>query len=1295
MSQNVLAPPAVAIQQPLAPYLGVRNAATAVTPLGAFAVADCEHDFSHANTETAYKEVIKSYSPLYGLSVVAFQKSAMEVKRLLDLHSNAYSYFKDLLHFILPQGKPRIELKDENAATELIGLNLASYRTQLIEHGTKNFQGDLNPASLPQLNVELSNNLMIKGNTHQQYKITAYPTKIKAGKLSIRGALCTVASESNVFVMIIDASFISMTEIKKAVGLHGDKPDKPITVYIIRSVENSADAATKISNLDDERNNISVYYLDDDDYISISPPFDNVNYMNQMSNLFTTLSVKFYRKNDEITVEITNTNGSITTIHDIGNKSEINKATSLAFEQLIIQYAKTNGRLTQQSWEEILVFLLLKRSGDWRQALCLLDRDRKYSVKNMNNTSTNGPKISLNDLITTHRNRIEIFLMTHDRILLTYALYLGLNVGYSLRTPIRGIDSSVTWLLYFKNIADATINEGELRAFFYKLQAERIYPNVYDDVYTRTITIIKDMKPISVVSHFFSYAVHIRLLCHFLKQFVSSTMIETLLITINTKSEAISTKMSGGDYRIFAELLQLQTEITNSRNIYNTHHQVLVKIMEYNAYLQNGKIEEYVTKIISENEMSLMPGTFVTEIETIHSVNKLLASGTNIYSASTGPVAVYHRFKMTTLSSAGEDYNQIIGGGDPFYTAFKENLRNTISTSIDYPSNLKRIQVNIWKQIQADIQKEGLPINSSGGGKIRQIGGTAGDEPLLSAQQNIIFLRENIPPYDNRAAIHELNQLYTGKPEEPLLPELHAILNIIYNYFIGILYEPDYTAFILDCIHKIILPRLLNGQLKSKNIEIFIKTNPTIFTELFSEYPDPLLYNKLDYGMSFVENDRAFTIADRFIISEKEGIELERIIPICINIPDQPTNGSFHFKNSIFHNVFNEPFLLYRYTLYILDMINNKIDAFQEIYNLDELNKKDLYHYDDITYSQLIKHYTLLLYINLNITNSWNITNMVHVYWYWNDKISFDGIQLERTVSRNNLKELCATARIKCILKYYAAIRTVINTEQTFDLFLNVMPSRVTMKTITDLLPSVNLGSDNDIISKSIQYILSSTTTIKQVVIDMPQQIILLNQRSNEDIPTGLKIRFICICVSAYYCSRHITYHDNLHNNILLLFNLFNTISKKLGNMNEIYQLYNHISNDFIRNAVIYGLIIVSIYHNNNSAISFIIRQLKADNKYLEYDIISDIYLTYSIIDRDKLIYLKEIVSSYEMNKIHLKQFLKLKNIELPVGLLGGSRKRRVTQKSSRKFTRKSTYLRRKKTMRKNNKKQKCRTLKK
>ena len=1301
MSQNVQPLVAVAVQQPLAPYLGVRDASTAIPHLGALAVADCDHDFSHAKTETAYKEIIKSYSPSYGLSVVAFQKSAMEVKSLLDPHTNAYSFFKDHLPHILPLGKPSIELKDENAATALIGLDFASYRAQLIQHGTDHFKADLNPASLPPLNVELSNNYLIKGNTDQQYKITAYPTKIKSTKLSIRGALRTVAPVSNVFVMIIDASFISMTEIKKALGLPGDRLNEAIIVYIIRSIESSADAATKISNLDDEDNDITVYYLDDDDYVSISPPFD-MHAMNQMSNLFTTLSVKCYRKNDdEITAEITNSNGSITTIHDIGNKSEINKAASLAFEQLIVQNAKTNRTLTQQSWEEILVFLLLKRSGDWRQALCLLDRDRKYSVKNMDNTPIDtkkgSPTITLNQLITQHKSAVEIFLMTHDRILLTYALYLGLNVGYSLRTPITGTESSVTWLLYFKNMADAEIDKDKLKARFEELQAIRIDPSIYKGVYAHTIAIITRMatKPISVVSHFVTYVLHIRIICHFLKQFVSSTIVETLLTTIDNKSKAISSKIGGDDYSFFTELLQLQTEITNSRNIIDTHHKVLEKIAEYNSYLESGHIEQYVKHVA---QPSYMPSTFVAENETIHSLNDLLTAGIFIYSGGTGPVAVYHRFLTTTLSSAGEDYKQIIGmAADPFYDAIKAHLPQTVSTSIDYRTITRRVQTNNWKQIEADIKKEGLPLVSSGGGQIRQFGGAAGDVALLSAQNNIISLRENILPYDNKEAIRLLTVQHRSLR---YLPKLIEILGVIYDNFIGTLYEPYYTDFILECIDIIILPRLRDGILTPERVKDFIASNHEAFINLSRAYPHEPLYNKLDYGMSFVENDRAFTIADRFIISEKEASELNRIIPICINIPDVPAlaDPSFHFRDDIFDNVYAKPFLLYRYTLYILDMINNKIDSFDEIYDSnkphndsDELHNEFLYHYDDITYRELTKYYTLLRFIDQYISD-WNITRMVYVYWFWKDMIRFNRIELDRVVSRKNLKELCATARIKCILKYHAATRTVINTEQTFDLFLNIMPSWVTLKTITDLLPPGDMGSDNDIISKSMQYIMTPTITINQVVSGMPQQPLLLNQREQETILEGLVIRFKCVCVSAYYCSRHITHHDNLNNNISLLVNLFDIITKFSGNHKYLYRLQqSRIRNHFIHNAVIHGLIIVSILHKKNNAIKTIIGQLQKDKNYSEYDIISDVYQTFSIIDHTRLTDLTRIILSSGMNNTHIQQFLAFKNIEVHIQSSGGSRKRWATHKSSRKLT----HVRFKKTIRKKNKKQKRRTMKK
>jgi hypothetical protein len=124
---------------------------------------------------------------------------------------------------------------------------------------------------------------------------------------------------------------------------------------------------------------------------------------------------------------------------------------------------------------------------------------------------------------------------------------------------------------------------------------------------------------------------------------------------------------------------------------------------------------------------------------------------------------------------------------------------------------------------------------------------------------------------------------------------------------------------------------------------------------------------------------------------------------------------------------------------------------------------------------------------------------------------------------------------------------------------------------------------------------------------------------------------------------------------------------------------------------VIHGLIIVSILHKKNNAIKTIIDQLQKDKNYSEYDIISDVYQTFSIIDHTRLTDLTRIILSSGMNNTHIQQFLAFKNIEVHIQSSGGSRKRWATHKSSRKLT----HIRFKKTIRKKNKKQKRRTMKK
>jgi hypothetical protein len=135
--------------------------------------------------------------------------------------------------------------------------------------------------------------------------------------------------------------------------------------------------------------------------------------------------------------------------NNIGKISEINQASILALQQFID---------TDKKNEETLSYFLLKRAGDWCQALSLLDHTRKYDVHDENNNKK-GEKT----LGTLVKEGYTIGIVTHDRILLGYSLLLGLNVYYSMQIVSQQCkaskkgESSVTWLLNFQNI-DNEIN---------------------------------------------------------------------------------------------------------------------------------------------------------------------------------------------------------------------------------------------------------------------------------------------------------------------------------------------------------------------------------------------------------------------------------------------------------------------------------------------------------------------------------------------------------------------------------------------------------------------------------------------------------------------------------------------------------------------------------------------------------------------------------------------------------------------------------------------------------------------
>jgi hypothetical protein len=106
------------------------------------------------------------------------------------------------------------------------------------------------------------------------------------------------------------------------------------------------------------------------------------------------------------------------------------------------------------------LFPYLKRVGDWCQALSLLDGSRDYTVFDVKRKPTGETK-TLDQL---RKEDTVIALVTVDRILLGYALSLGLDVFFTTSTDLR-------LMIYYKN-AETQMDPAQLAAKIAQLAAK-------------------------------------------------------------------------------------------------------------------------------------------------------------------------------------------------------------------------------------------------------------------------------------------------------------------------------------------------------------------------------------------------------------------------------------------------------------------------------------------------------------------------------------------------------------------------------------------------------------------------------------------------------------------------------------------------------------------------------------------------------------------------------------------------------------------------------------------------------
>lgn len=313
-----------------------------------------------------------------------------------------------------------------------------------------------------------------------KYKLSFYPLQLQGRPISpIIPLIKTAAQGTTNFILLIDVTYLSVKKIKKqfvdSITRDGYDFDTATTynIYLISSVESSSDPAGKIEEIEttwvakdvekysravteDTRpekfyTNINVFFLREADknHTSIYP---NFTMPGQESFLYANSTVKTSRNkdNDKITGEVTLPSGKVIVHKDLAHISQIAQAT-FAMSRKYVQYKYINNpkkQLTDEQKTEISHYYLLKRAGDWCQALCLLDRDRKYNVYDdkwaLDKTRSTEAGISLNELCrqieTVDRQSFEIALMTHDRVLLSYALQAGLNVYFTFKSTTTAKD---------------------------------------------------------------------------------------------------------------------------------------------------------------------------------------------------------------------------------------------------------------------------------------------------------------------------------------------------------------------------------------------------------------------------------------------------------------------------------------------------------------------------------------------------------------------------------------------------------------------------------------------------------------------------------------------------------------------------------------------------------------------------------------------------------------------------------------------------------------------------------------
>lgn len=458
-------------------------------PLRDIFVKLAKTDFWHDFNESLMQELLENASLVSSLS---FKQRAENIARIRASfeggNPTVQQYFMEHLDDILPNnGNKSVSNTTERKLLAEIGVNFDAIESDL-KKWNQDHAKDVNYgiSNLPEGKEIQPTYSTVKRN----YSYNVHPVKAY-GQEFFLPEVFEEQTGTQSFVLMIDASHYALSDIAKRIAItvkeiigESVSYETKYKFYILNSTENDSDPANKISDIEIQTgSNVEIFFLKDDNHTSIYPSTFGIS-DEQNENLFTAVGIESVRTDPVNNIIGATLSGVVQMkIDDLGEMSKIDKASQKAVDVLIEQNTVS---------KECLSYFILKRAGDWCQALCLLDKTRKYTVykrQNVEGEKGRGKSrrktevqkllplkdeggapitVSLQELIdeNTDSGGITIALVTLDRILLAFALLLGIDVFFTTKyanlVPDRGgpAGRSIHWSIFFKNM-DIGLSETE------------------------------------------------------------------------------------------------------------------------------------------------------------------------------------------------------------------------------------------------------------------------------------------------------------------------------------------------------------------------------------------------------------------------------------------------------------------------------------------------------------------------------------------------------------------------------------------------------------------------------------------------------------------------------------------------------------------------------------------------------------------------------------------------------------------------------------------------------------------